>query len=158
MMKTLVSPAEVLQRAFRSREQLPSDTIREADIEAVEWRKVRPVLGDALHDRLLQGNDTAFVQEYLADAVALLTRAEVLPRMAHFCSSVGTFRPSPVDSSPTDNETLSLDVCTTKRQAATLLRRAVAYIEAHAADYPEYDPAQNILNRCSTDGGFIQTF
>ena len=157
-MKTLVSTAEVLKRAFRSHEKLPLETIREADIEAVEWRMVRPVLGDALHDRLLQGGEALFVQEYLADAVALLTRAEVLPRMTHFCSAMGAFRPSPADTSPTDNETLLLDARTARRQARTLLRRAVAYIEAHATDYPEYDPAQNILNRCTTDGGFVQTF
>jgi hypothetical protein len=157
-MKTLVSTAEVLKRAFKSHEKLPHDTIREADVEAVEWRRLRPVLGAALHDRLLQGDDVAFVQAYLADAIALLTRAEVLPRMAHFCSAVGAFRPSPADTTPTDNETLLLDVRTAKRHATTLLRRAVAYIEAHATDYPEYDPAQNILNRCTTDGGFVQTF
>ena len=26
-----------------------------------------------------------------------------------------------------------------------------------AAEFPEYDPHENILNRCTTDGNFVQT-
>ena len=39
----------------------------------------------------------------------------------------------------------------------TLLRRAAEYLEAHAAEFPEYDPDNNILKRCTTDGNLIQT-
>ena len=44
-----------------------------------------------------------------------------------------------------------------RRQARTLLRRAAEHLETHAAEFPEYDPHKNILNRCTTDGNFVQT-
>ena len=44
-----------------------------------------------------------------------------------------------------------------RRQARTLLRRAAEHLEAHAAEFPGYDPDNNILKRCTTDGNLIQT-
>ena len=29
--------------------------------------------------------------------------------------------------------------------------------QRQAAEFPEYDPHKNILNRCTTDGNFVQT-
>ena len=155
-MNTLISPTEVLRRAFRGHERLPADLIREADIVSVEWCFVRPIFGDALHDRLLLGADAAFVTDFLADAVALLCRYRVLPRMMHHCTMVGLLRPHPSESALADVEALSHDRRAAKQEAITLLRRAVRYVEAHAADFPEYDPDNNVLNHCSTDGGFVQ--
>ena len=40
--------------------------------------------------------------------------------------------------------------------ARTLLRRASDYLENHRDEFPEYRPEKNILNRCTTDGGFVQ--
>ena len=87
-MKTLVSTAEVLQRAFKSHEKLPHDTIREADVEAVEWRRLRPVLGAALHDRLLQGDDVAFVQRNTPKNAATITEAQLYYKgLCNVCSA-----------------------------------------------------------------------
>ena len=41
--------------------------------------------------------------------------------------------------------------------ALVLLRRAAEHLEAHAAEFPGYDPDNNILKRCTTDGNLIQT-
>ena len=43
-----------------------------------------------------------------------------------------------------------------RSEARTLLRRAVAYLDSHRREFPEYLPEKNILNRCTTDGGFVQ--
>ena len=40
--------------------------------------------------------------------------------------------------------------------AEALLRRAAEHLDAHRTEFPEYDPTENILKRCSTDGGFVQ--
>lgn len=157
-MNTLISTTEVLRRAFRPEERLPADTVREADVVVAEWRFVRPVLGDALHDRLLAGDDANFVQTYLADAVALLTRVLLLPRLVHFISPMGPLLPKPQDSSSVETAEALQTERRIKREAMTLLRRAVAYVEAHAAEFPEYDPQKNPLNHCMTDGGFVQIF
>ena len=126
-MNTLISTTEVLRRAFRPEERLPADTVREADVVVAEWRFVRPVLGDALHDRLLAGDDANFVQTYLADAVALLTRVVLLPRLVHFISPMGPLLPKPQDSSSVETAEALQTERRIKREAMTLLRRAVAY-------------------------------
>ena len=41
--------------------------------------------------------------------------------------------------------------------AEALLRRAAEHLDAHRTEFPEYDPHENILNRCTTDGNFVQT-
>ena len=40
--------------------------------------------------------------------------------------------------------------------AEALLRRAAAHLAARRTEFPEYDPPENILTRCSTEGGFVQ--
>ena len=157
-MKTLISQTEVLRRAFSSHERLPADLIREADIASVEACYLRPILGDALYERLLEGDDATFVADYLADAVALLCRNVVLPRMMHRCTLAGLLRPDPSESTPADVTAVTRDRRMAKQQGINLLRRAVRYIEAHEADFPEYDPDNNVLNHCSTDGGFVQVY
>ena len=41
-------------------------------------------------------------------------------------------------------------------QARTLLHRAAEHLRAHRDEFPEYDPENDIFNRCTTDGGFVQ--
>ena len=60
-------------------------------------------------------------------------------------------------SRPADAQSLRELQRSLRRQARTLLRRAAEYLEAHAAEFPEYDPDNNILKRCTTDGNLIQT-
>ena len=43
-----------------------------------------------------------------------------------------------------------------RTEARTLLRRAAEHLDAHRTEFPEYDPTENILKLCSTDGGFVQ--
>ena len=41
-------------------------------------------------------------------------------------------------------------------QARMLLHRAAEHLRAHRDEFPEYDPENDIFNRCTTDGGFVQ--
>ena len=43
-----------------------------------------------------------------------------------------------------------------RTQARTLLRRAGEHLFAHRDEFPEYDPENDTLRRCTTDGGFVQ--
>ena len=47
-------------------------------------------------------------------------------------------------------------VCALLAQARTLLHRAAEHLRAHRDEFPEYDPENDIFNRCTTDGGFVQ--
>lgn len=157
-MKTLISPTEALRRAFRSDESLAADMLIEADVVIAEQRYLRPVLGAALHDRLLRGDDAAFVQDFLADAVARFSRIVAHTRHTGYTSRVGLLAPNATQAKAADAATVRKLCRELRREGKTLLRRAVDYIETHASDFPEYEADQSLFHTCSTDGGFVQIF
>ncbi|MBP9544199.1 MAG: hypothetical protein KBE58_04055, partial [Alistipes sp.] len=89
--------------------------------------------------------------------VALFTRIAVQPRLDIRTGQCGTVAPKSGSYQPADAQSLRELQRSLRRQARTLLRRAAEYLEAHAAEFPEYDPDNNILKRCTTDGNLIQT-
>lgn len=158
MMKCLITPAQVLRHAFGGGEMLSLQRVGEADIVAAEARYLRPVLGEKLHDALLAGRYADFTADYLVTCVALLTRHLVQPRLDLHTSQIGSLEPKADNGSAADPATLNRLRQNLRQEAMTLLRRAVAAIEADPSSFPEYDPQSNILNRCTTDGGFVQIF
>lgn len=158
MMKQLITPLQVLRHAFGGGETLAPDAIGEADIVAAETRYLRPVLGAKLHDAMLAGRYADFVKEHLVTCVALLTRFVVQPRLDLRTSRIGTLEPKADNGAAPDLVTLNRLRQNLRHEAMTLLRRAVHQIEANPASFPEYDADENIFNRCTTDGGFVQIF
>lgn len=156
-MNTLISPETVLRLAFAPDDCLPPDRIAAADIAAAEARYLVPVLGAALHERLLSESDRSFVDHYLAAPLALFTRVLIQPRLDLRAGRSGTTLPKPDDASPATAEARRAMRSALLTEARALLRRAVARIEAYPRSFPEYDPSRNVLNRCSLDGKLVQT-
>ena len=146
-MNTLITPAEALRLAFREGETLPPGIIAEADIAAAEHRYLVPVLGQELYDELLGG----------AYGEALCVRLLLQPRLDILTGACGTTAPRSSWSEPADEEALRRLRRALRTEIRALLRRATDYLDTHREEFPEYDPAKNILKRCSTDGGFVQT-
>lgn len=107
--------------------------------------------------KLLAGLHAGFTAEYLAAPVALFTRIAVQPRLDIRTGQCGTVAPKSGSYQPADAQSLRELQRSLRRQARTLLRRAAEHLEAHAAEFPGYDPDNNILKRCTTDGNLIQT-
>ena len=147
-MNTLITPAQAVASAFTDGEYLAPEAIGEGDIAAAEQRYIVPVIGRAFHEKLLAGLHAGFTAEYLAAPVALFTRIAV---------QRGTVAPKSGSYQPADAQSLRELQRSLRRQARTLLRRAAEHLEAHAAEFPGYDPDNNILKRCTTDGNLIQT-
>ena len=156
-MNTLITPAQAVALAFTDGEYLAPEAIGEGDIAAAEQRYIVPVIGRALHETLLAGLHSGFTAEYLAAPVALFTRIAVQPRLDIRTGQCGTVAPKSGSYQPADAQSLCELQRSLRRQARTLLRRAAEHLEAHAAEFPEYDPDNNILKRCTTDGNLIQT-
>ena len=156
-MNTLVTPLQVLKLAFGEGEYLPPEIIAEADIAGAEQRYIVPVVGRALYEKLLAGSYPDFRTEYLASPAALFTRAVLQPRLDVRTGQCGTVAPKSAAYQPAGTQALRELQRSLRRQARTLLRRAAEHLETHAAEFPEYDPHKNILNRCTTDGNFVQT-
>lgn len=156
-MNTLVTPLQVLKLAFGEGEYLPPEIIAEADIAGAEQRHIVPVVGRALYEKLLAGSYPDFRTEYLASPAALFTRAVLQPRLDVRTGQCGTVAPKSAAYQPAGTQALRELQRSLRRQARTLLRRAAEHLETHAVEFPEYDPHENILNRCTTDGNFVQT-
>ncbi len=155
-MKTLISPVQVLRLAFPEGGYLPPETVTEADIAAAEQRYLRPVLGAALHERLLAGAEADFTADCLAPCAALAVRLLVGPRLDLQATRIGTLAPKSDCGTPPDAAPLRERQRALRAELRSLLRRAAERLAAEPARFPDYDPDANVLNRCTTDGGFVQ--
>ena len=155
-MKSLITPVEVLRHAFGGGEVLPTDTITEADIAAAEERYLRPMLGQALYERLLEGDYDEFRTNYLVTCTALFTRLVVQSRLDIRTARIGSLAPKSDNGTAADETSLRCLRHNLRNEANTLLRRALRHLEAHRAEYPEYDCYNPLFHRCTTDGGFVQ--
>ena len=155
-MNTLVTPLQVLKLAFGEGEYLPPEIIAEADIAGAEQRHIVPVVGRALYEKLLAGSYPDFRTEYLASPAALFTRAVLQPRLDVRTGQCGTSAPKSDTGQPADEEARRALLRTLRTEARAMLRRAALHLRTHADEFPEYNPSRDILNRCTTDGGFVQ--
>lgn len=156
-MNTLITPVQVVRLAFAPDDCLPPDAVAEADIAAAEQRYLVPVIGAALHQRLINDTDRSFVDHYLAAPLALYTRLLIQPRLDVRAGRGGTTAPNPSGASPAAAEARRAVRTALLTEARALLRRAVARIEAYPRSFPEYDARENVLNRCRLDGKLVQT-
>ncbi len=152
MSRTLITPAEVISKAFSADEILSPDAVLEEDILSAEEGRLVPVIGRPLYDALRKGLHTELVGEYIAPALALHTRLLIQGRLNVRTTSVGTTAPH---DKPTETALHALRA-SLRRQASLLMRRLTVHLNRNTERYPEYNPAYNPLNRCSTDGNLIQ--
>ena len=155
-MKTLITPVEVLRHAFGGGEVLPTATITEADIAAAEERYLVPMLGQELYERLLNGGYETFRTDYLVSCTALFTRLVVQSRLDIRTARIGSLAPKSDHGTAADEASLRRLRHNLRNEANTLLRRALRHLEAHRAEYPEYDAFNSLFHRGTTDGGFVQ--
>lgn len=155
-MKTLITPHKVAQLVFGDDEYLAAGGVTEADIAAAEVRYIRPVLGAALHERLLEGAYADFVTNYLAAPIARYTRLMVQSQLDIRTDRGGTTAPKPDGAQPASEEARCRQRRALLIEARALLRRASRHLADHREEFPEYDPRCDIFNRCSIDGGLVQ--
>lgn len=157
-MQTLITPAVVIEHAFNDGEYIPPETIGTATIVAAQESYIRPMTGDALYEKLLEGLNAEFVEEYLAAPLALYVRYLLAPQLDIRHGQTGTLQPRSDTFTAASDDAMQRSRRALLKNARRLLRRASDYLEQHAGEFPDYDPMSNILNRCSIDGEFVQTF
>ncbi len=155
-MQTLITPTDVVERAFADGEYVAPEAVSCAAIVAAQESYLRPVTGGALFERLLAGNHADFTREYLAAPLALYVRCLIAPQLDLRHGQCGTVQPRTEHFAAASDAALRRSRSTLLRSARRLLRRASDYLDAHAAQFPLYDPRANILNRCSIDGKLVQ--
>ena len=155
-MNTLITPTQVVRLAFPPDACLPPDAVTDADIAAAAQRYLIPVIGLRLYERQMTKLDRSFIDQYLAAPLALYTRLLIQPRLDIRTGRCGTTAPKPDGTTAASEEARRMQRQSLLTQARTLLLRAVDYIELYPENFPEYDPKENILKRCSIDGKLVQ--
>ncbi len=155
-MKTLITPLQVVRAAFGATEQVAVECIAEADIAAAERRYIRPVVGAAMHEAMLEGQYAEFVRDYAATALAVYVRYFVQPRLDIKTLSAGSVAPKTAVSQPAADVARREQRKALLREARELMLRASEYLNNHAASFSEYDPDNNPLNRCRIHGEFVE--
>jgi hypothetical protein len=150
----IITPAKVAELAFRAPDFISADSIGEATILAAQQKFIAPVFGK-LYERLCEGAYTDFVDEYLAAALALYVKMQMLPTLAVQAGGGGVVEVTSKNLTRVGDAKLRHAVRRLRSDAAALIDRAVAHIEAYPEEFPEYDSHQNIRNRISTDGGIV---
>lgn len=158
MRYNIITPAEVLALAFSDGGYLPPDVIAHEDIEAAIERWVKPIVGEALLDAVQSGGYAEFGQDILKPAIAFCVRWAVQPRLNAPTSQLGLAAAVGSGVKSADKSLREELIRAVKVRARTALKSMSEYLEAHAAEMKEYDTKQNVLNRCSCDGGFVQIF
>lgn len=158
MKKTLTDASEVIELAFAEAEYMPASAVSPAEIAVAEERYIVPVTGRALYEKMLEGEYADLRNEYVAPAVAFFARLGMQPATDIRTGRFGTVVPRSDYSQPADRQLLVDLRRSLLGKGRTLQRRLSDHLERHADDYPEYSSEDNILNRCSTDGGLVQIF
>lgn len=157
-MKNIITPAEAVALAFGAGEYVPPEAVSEADIAAASHRYIEPVTGAALAAALADGAYPTLRDDYAAPALALGVRLLVQPSFDVRTGCAGSVVQRTATAEPAPAEARAAALRSVRTRMRELLRRLGRHLDDRAADYPEYDPDANILNRCTTDGGFVQTF
>lgn len=152
MKNLLILPAEVIQIAFPSSENIREDLVTDIQIETAQIKYLKPVLGP-LYQALDGAPYADFVASYLKKPLAFFVRALVVEELGSSVSMMGVMQNKNEFSMPVSMREQAMLRKKARSTARFFLQEALRHIEAHAELFPEYDPQQNILNRCSLLGG-----
>ena len=158
MMRTVITPEQVVSIAFGEGNYLSANIVSSADIVAAQDRYLIPIMGQTLLEAVLDGDYEDFMANYVAPAAAFATRLRVQPAINLKLGDSGLVAPrgdaveTPLQSA-VDALMLSL-----RMRTRQLLKRLSNYLNSNEHSFSEYRKEYNILNRCSIDGGFVQIF
>ncbi len=155
MLKTLISRDDVIRLAFASTDYVPPTMLSQSDIAAAEFRYIIPVTGRKLYDKMLEGAYEELLAEYVASALALYTRYMVQPALNVATSAAGLSVAASSSADAADSAARMELQTSLRSRAHALLERLSQFLGDNAADYAEYDPREDVLKYCSTDGGFV---
>jgi hypothetical protein len=158
MANKIISPPEVVALAFSDGGYVAPDVVSDVDITSAIERWIRPVVGEALLEAVEGGDYATLLEEYLRPAVAAYVRLAIQPRLNVATSQLGLYAPNSSHHKAADEASRRELMRSLRTRATTLLRHLSDYMEQNKESIKEYKSNDNILNRCTLDGGFIQIF
>lgn len=153
-MELLITPAQVAQTAFRAPDLIDPEAIPESTILAAQQKFIRPVFG-GLYTAMCAGRYAAFAEEYILPALALYVKMLMLPSLAVQAGRAGLVELDTQNLARAGEAKIRQAVRRLRSDASALIGRAVEQVENNPAQFPEYDPRDNIRRRCSTAGQVV---
>lgn len=158
MIATLISPEQVLELAFGHSYDLSPQNITPSDIAAATSRYITPVMGQQLMQCVMEGKYPDLSQQYVAPALACAVRLMVQPSLNIRTADSGLIAPRGETMTPPSTAAAQQLMHSLKIRTRELVGRLSDHLNTSCNLYAEYNPKNNILNRCSIDGGLIQIF
>ena len=151
-MKTLVTAERAYALAFSTEEPYSASAITEADIVEAESRYLMPIVGEELYNAM--ATYATLKAEYVEPMLAAWVRYIVEPHLATRCCTC--YAEGRVTEAVNDHTERVLRAL--KEKAVALTRRLSDHLNSHSADYAEYNPKTNPLNRCFIYGNIVQVY
>lgn len=157
-MNRLITPQQVIERAFAQAEYLSEQAVSDADIVAATSRYVVPIVGEQLAEKLAAGEYAQLLEHYVAPALAAAVRYMIQPLINLRTGDSGLVAPKGESfAAPTKEAVADLQL-RLKCRMRELLKRLSDHLNSNSKSYAEYNADCNILNRCLIDGGVVQIF
>ena len=155
-MSELITQAEVVALAFTDGEYISPEVIAKADIDAAVSKWIKPVVGQAMLLAVEDGKYAEFAEKHLKPTIAAFVRCLVQPRLNVVTGQAGLAVPVGSYHKAADEEARRGLLRSLMGRATALQIDMSEYLEANVEKFPEYDPRENVLNRCRCYGGFVQ--
>lgn len=149
-----MTPEEIWEIAFPQNGGNPEAYITDALIETAQLRYLKPALGE-LYNTIGETQHNTFVSEYLKAPLALYVRSIALGSMSASVGSLGVLQGKTDYATPASFRQIHALRKEARRQADILLDKAIAYIESHPEQFPQYKPQNNIRHQIQTRGGIV---
>ena len=155
-MKNLITNEHVVSLAYGDGEYLSPEAVLDSDIAAAASRYIVPVVGTELYEALLNGSHKSLLDDFVAPALAMAVRTMIQPALNVRTGQLGLQISSTLradSSTKTAMQTLQKSL---RLRRQTLLKRLSNYLKNHASEFSEYNPSNDVLQKCTIDGGFVQ--
>ena len=157
-MKNLITNEQVISLAFGDGEYLSPEVILDSDIALAEDRYIVPVVGEELYKELLDGAYTEFCNDFVAPALAMAVRTMIQPALNVRTSQAGLIMHSSARSDTATKSAVNALQKSLRLRRQSLLRQMSNYLKNHASEFASYDAGRDVMQRCSINGGYVQSY
>jgi len=155
-MKNLITNEQVISLAFGDGEYLSPEAILDSDIASATYRHIIPVVGTKLYEALLDGSYAPLLETFVAPALAMAVRTMIQPALNVRTGQLGLQISSSLRADSSTKTAMQAVQKSLRLRRQALLKRLSNHLKNHASEFPEYNPSDDAIQRCSIDGGFIQ--
>lgn len=136
-MANLITAKEVIELAFAENSNMREESISDTSIRIAEIKHIKPVFGNMYS--MLGTTYADFTNEYIKPALAYFVKCEIVSSIAIDMSNSGVAIANPQYQSAASDKQRQRLYDSEMGKAKVLLDDALAYISAHAKEFPDYE-------------------